>query len=63
MAGKPLTAPIVGMAVDPVTGGYWLVSADGGIAGPTTTGYWLVQSDGAVDAYGGALHYRVCRVV
>jgi hypothetical protein len=26
-----LTQPIVGMAVDPKTGGYWLVASDGGI--------------------------------
>jgi len=31
MGGKPLNAPIVGMAVDPVTDGYWLVASDGGI--------------------------------
>jgi hypothetical protein len=28
-----LAAPIVGMAADPVTGGYWLVGADGGVFG------------------------------
>ncbi len=27
----PLNAPIVSMAVDPVTGGYWLVGKDGGV--------------------------------
>jgi hypothetical protein len=27
----PLNAPIVGMAVDPVTGGYWLLGKDGGV--------------------------------
>ncbi|MGH9077636.1 MAG: kelch repeat-containing protein [Acidimicrobiales bacterium] len=27
----PLNKPIVGMAVDPKTGGYWLVASDGGI--------------------------------
>ena len=26
-----LSAPVVGMALDPATGGYWLVGADGGI--------------------------------
>jgi hypothetical protein len=26
-----LAAPIVGIAADPVTGGYWLVGADGGV--------------------------------
>ena len=26
-----LNRPIVGMAQDPVTGGYWLVASDGGI--------------------------------
>ena len=26
-----LTKPIVGMAADPTTGGYWMVSSDGGI--------------------------------
>ncbi len=31
MTGTPLTKPVVGMAVDPVTGGYWLVATDGGI--------------------------------
>jgi hypothetical protein len=27
----PLNAPIVSMAVDPVTGGYWLLGKDGGV--------------------------------
>jgi hypothetical protein len=27
----PLNAPIVGMSVDPLTGGYWLVAKDGGV--------------------------------
>jgi hypothetical protein len=27
----PLNAPIVGMAVDPLTGGYWLLGKDGGV--------------------------------
>ena len=31
MTGTPLTRPIVGMAIDPATGGYWLVATDGGI--------------------------------
>jgi hypothetical protein len=31
MTGIPLNRPIVGMAVDPSTGGYWLVATDGGI--------------------------------
>ncbi len=31
MAGKPLNSPIVAMAVDPATGGYWLLGADGGV--------------------------------
>ncbi len=31
MTGTPLNRPIVGMAVDPATGGYWLVASDGGI--------------------------------
>ena len=26
-----LNKPIVGMAVDPATGGYWLVATDGGV--------------------------------
>jgi hypothetical protein len=29
--GKPLHAPIVGMALDPDTGGYWEVASDGGV--------------------------------
>ncbi|MGH8981644.1 MAG: hypothetical protein ACRDWE_11625, partial [Acidimicrobiales bacterium] len=29
--GTHLNAPIVGMAADPATGGYWLVASDGGI--------------------------------
>ncbi|HEY1444264.1 MAG TPA: Ig-like domain-containing protein [Acidimicrobiales bacterium] len=29
--GLPLNAPIVGMASDPVTGGYWLLGKDGGV--------------------------------
>ncbi len=31
MTGTPLNKPVVGMAVDPATGGYWLVATDGGI--------------------------------
>ncbi len=31
MTGTHLNKPIVGMAVDPATGGYWLVATDGGI--------------------------------
>ncbi len=31
MTGIPLNRPIVGMAVDPTTGGYWLVASDGGV--------------------------------
>jgi hypothetical protein len=31
MGGVRLSKPIVGMALDPATGGYWLVAADGGI--------------------------------
>ena len=27
MTGTPLNRPIVGMAVDPATGGYWLVAS------------------------------------
>ena len=30
-AGTTIAKPIVGMAVDPATGGYWLVGADGGV--------------------------------
>ena len=30
MGGKPLNAPIVGMAATPDGGGYWLVASDGG---------------------------------
>ena len=33
LAGTPLTAPIVGIAVDRATGGYWLASANGGVVG------------------------------
>jgi hypothetical protein len=31
MGGTPLRAPVVGMAGDASTGGYWLVGSDGGI--------------------------------
>jgi hypothetical protein len=31
MTGTHLNRPVVGMAVDPATGGYWLVASDGGI--------------------------------
>jgi hypothetical protein len=31
MKGKPLNKPIVGVAVNPVTGGYWEVGGDGGV--------------------------------
>jgi hypothetical protein len=31
MGGKPLNAPVVGIAVDPATDGYWEVASDGGL--------------------------------
>ena len=31
MGGKPLNAPIVGIAADPESGGYWEVASDGGL--------------------------------
>ncbi len=31
MAGRPLNAPVIGMAMTPTGGGYWLVAKDGGI--------------------------------
>ena len=31
MGGKHLSGPIVGMATDTATGGYWEVAADGGV--------------------------------
>jgi hypothetical protein len=31
MGGKPLNAPIVGMAATPTGNGYWEVASDGGI--------------------------------
>ncbi len=31
MGGTKLNQPVVGMAPDPATGGYWLVAADGGV--------------------------------
>ena len=31
MGGKPLNAPIVGMAATPDGKGYWLVASDGGV--------------------------------
>ncbi len=31
MGGHHLNRPVVGMAADPATGGYWLVATDGGI--------------------------------
>ncbi len=31
LAGVPLNKPIVGIAADPATGGYWLVASDGGV--------------------------------
>jgi hypothetical protein len=31
MGGQPLNKPIVGMAYDPATGGYWEVASDGGL--------------------------------
>ena len=31
MGGTHLNAPIVGIAADPLTGGYWEVASDGGV--------------------------------
>ena len=29
--GMRLNAPVIGMAIDPVSGGYWLAARDGGV--------------------------------
>jgi len=31
MEGRPLAHPVVGVAEDPATGGYWIASSDGGV--------------------------------
>jgi hypothetical protein len=31
MGGKPLNAPVVGLAATPTGGGYWEVASDGGL--------------------------------
>ena len=31
MGGQPMASPVLGMAADPTTGGYWEVAADGGV--------------------------------
>jgi hypothetical protein len=31
MGATPLNSPVVGMAADPATGGYWMLGADGGV--------------------------------
>ena len=31
MGGSPLSSPVLGMASDRSTGGYWLVASDGGV--------------------------------
>jgi hypothetical protein len=36
MGVKPLNKPVVGMAVDDTTFGYWLVAVDGGVFSPST---------------------------
>ena len=38
--GRPLNAPIVGMAVSPSGRGYWLVASDGGIFSFGDAGFW-----------------------
>jgi hypothetical protein len=40
IGGKPLTRPIVGMAVNPEGGGYWLVASDGGVFAFGNAGYY-----------------------
>ena len=39
MGGKPLNAPVVGIAADPATGGYWEVAADGSVSSFDASSY------------------------
>ena len=41
MAGRDLSAPIVGMAATGDGGGYWLVGSDGGVSGLVMRGSWV----------------------
>ncbi|MHB8189921.1 MAG: hypothetical protein ACYDHP_05790 [Ferrimicrobium sp.] len=40
MGSHPLNSPIVGMAENPIGGGYWLVAADGGVFNFGNAGYY-----------------------
>jgi hypothetical protein len=31
MGGKPLNRPVIGIAITPDNGGYWLAASDGGV--------------------------------
>ena len=46
MGGKPLAAPIVGMAATPSSRGYWLVASDGGVFAYGDAGFY--GSTGAI---------------
>jgi hypothetical protein len=45
LAGRPLAAPIVGMAATPTGQGYWLVASDGGVFSFGDARYWGSTGD------------------
>ena len=50
MGGKPLNAPVVGMAATPTGGGYWEVAADGGIFTFGSAGFYGSMGGKPLDA-------------
>jgi hypothetical protein len=40
MGGQKLVAPVVGMAADEATSGYWLAASDGGIFSFGGASFW-----------------------
>ena len=50
MAGSPLDAPIVGAAVTPDGGGYWLVAGDGGVFSFGDAGFFGSMGGARLDA-------------
>ena len=65
MGGRYLAQPVVGMADDPASGGYWLVAADGGVFSfdapffGSTGGVALADPVTALTALGDGQGYRM----
>jgi hypothetical protein len=51
MGGRPLSQPVVSMAADPATVGYWLVAQDGGVFSFTAPFYGSMGAQASGDRF------------